>query len=120
MSELFNNALEHGLLKLESRLKQDSAGFQQYYEKREASLEQLNHGRIIIRVESLPERNEVLLSVEDSGQGFMWENKTYLAGTRSSNDECYGRGIPLINTLCERVWFEKNGSKVTCLLSTQS
>lgn len=120
LSELFNNALEHGLLKLESRLKQDSAGFQQYYEKREASLEQLNHGRIIIRVESLPERNEVLLSVEDSGQGFMWENKTYLAGTRSSNDECYGRGIPLINTLCERVWFEKNGSKVTCLLSTQS
>ena len=120
LSELFNNALEHGILKLESRLKQDSMGFAKYYEKREASLEQLNHGRIIIRVESLPEKNEVLLSVEDSGQGFQWESKTHLAGTRSSNDECYGRGIPLINTLCERVWFEKNGSKVTCLLSTQS
>ena len=120
LSELFNNALEHGILKLESRLKQDSMGFAKYYEKREASLEQLNHGRIIIRVESLPEKNEVLLSVEDSGQGFQWESKTHLAGTRSSNDECYGRGIPLVNTLCERVWFEKNGSKVTCLLNTQS
>lgn len=120
LSELFNNALEHGILNLNSKLKRDSGGFQQYYEKREASLKVLEHGHIIIRVESLPMKGEVLISVEDSGQGFQWEDKNHLAGTRSSNDECYGRGIPLINALCERVWFENNGSKVLCLLSTRN
>lgn len=119
LSELFNNALEHGILNLNSKLKRDSRGFQQYYENREASLRVLEHGRIIIRVESLPMKGKVLISVEDSGQGFQWEDKTYLARTRSSNDECHGRGIPLITALCERVWFENNGSKVLCLLSTQ-
>ena len=120
LSELFNNALEHGILNLDSKLKRDSRGFQQYYEKREASLRVLEHGRIIIRVDSLPMKGEVLISVEDSGQGFQWEDKTYLAGARSSDDECYGRGIPLITALCERVWFENNGSKVLCLLSTRN
>ena len=33
LSEMFNNALEHGLLKLDSKLKADSTGFHQYYEK---------------------------------------------------------------------------------------
>ncbi|CAA0275943.1 putative response regulator [Alteromonas alvinellae] len=119
LSELFNNALEHGILKLDSKLKQDSAGFHQYYENREASLQALSRGRIIVRVESLPDRGKVLVSVEDSGNGFQWENKAYLAGAHFSNDECFGRGLPLIQTLCERVWFEKNGSKAICLLSTR-
>ena len=119
LSELFNNALEHGILKLDSKLKQNSAGFQEYYEKREASLKALHSGRITIRVESLPDRGSVLVSVEDSGNGFQWENKAHLLGARSANDECFGRGLPLINTLCERVWFENNGSKVSCLLNVR-
>ena len=119
LSELFNNALEHGILKLDSKLKADSSGFHQYYENREASLKALSHGRINIRVESLPLKGKVLISVEDSGEGFEWNRASSLSRGHSVQDESYGRGLPLLNALCERVWFEKGGSKVICLLDTK-
>ncbi|MBT3136076.1 fused response regulator/phosphatase [Alteromonas sp. ALT199] len=119
LSELFNNALEHGILKMDSKLK-NIEGFNQYYEKREASLKVLSSGRIIIRIESLPEKGQVLISVEDSGKGFQWENKSHLEGIRASDNECFGRGLPLINALCERVWFENEGSRVICLLNSNN
>jgi len=119
LSELFNNALEHGILKLDSRLKSQGKGFHQYYENREASLKALDHGRIKIRIESLPSEGKVLIAVEDSGQGFEWSSINHAKSGHSGHDECYGRGLPLLHALCERVWFEKGGSKVICLLNTR-
>ena len=120
LSELFNNALEHGILKLDSKLKADSSGFQQYYENREASLQVLNQGRINIRVESVPSDGKVLISVEDSGDGFEWGGGRKFSTAYTTQEESYGRGLPLIHALCERIWFEKGGSKVVCLIDTQS
>ncbi len=52
LSELFNNALEHGILHLDSKLKSEADGFQLYYENRETSLQALKAGHIKIRIES--------------------------------------------------------------------
>ncbi len=120
LSELFNNALDHGILKLESKVKTDSAGFHQYYTERERSLNALSHGRIKIRIESLPIEGKVLLQVEDSGEGFRWDRGRTLIGHGNAKEESHGRGLPLIHALCEKVWFEDGGKKVLCLLDTQS
>lgn len=120
LSELFNNALDHGILKLESKVKTDSAGFHQYYTERERSLNALSHGRINIRIESLPIEGKVLLQVEDSGEGFRWDRGRTLIGHGNAKEESHGRGLPLIHALCEKVWFEDGGKKVLCLLDTQS
>lgn len=119
LSELFNNALEHGILKLDSKLKADTTGFHQYYENREASLKALSHGRINIRIESLPLKGKVLIAVEDSGEGFEWNKASTVGRRHSVHDESFGRGLPLLHALCERVWFENGGSKVICLLDTK-
>jgi two-component system, HptB-dependent secretion and biofilm response regulator len=42
LAELFNNALEHGLLQLDSALKHDASGFDEYYRQREEKIE--SHG----------------------------------------------------------------------------
>ncbi|WP_394220954.1 SpoIIE family protein phosphatase [Alteromonas gracilis] len=119
LSELFNNALEHGILQLDSKLKAQGKGFHEYYEKREASLKALSHGRIKVRIESLPTEGKVLIAVEDSGKGFEWSKMKQVRKGQTAHEECYGRGLPLLHALCERVWFENGGSKVSCLLNTQ-
>jgi len=113
LSELFNNALEHGILHLDSKLKSEADGFQLYYENRETSLQALNTGHIKIRIESQPVKNHIIISVEDSGDGFEWKGSQQF-----NHEEFHGRGLALIHTLCEKVWFESNGSKVNCILNT--
>lgn len=115
LSELFSNALEHGILALDSKLKNDSDGFEQYYEQRETLLQQLETGSITIRIASQPAKEEITISVHDSGQGFDW-----LADKSANHDDAFGRGLMLVRTLCEKVWFEHNGSKVSCVLNTRN
>jgi DNA-binding response OmpR family regulator/anti-sigma regulatory factor (Ser/Thr protein kinase) len=119
LTELFNNALDHGILKLESKVKTDSEGFHQYYAERDASLKTLSYGRINIRIESLPSEGKVLLQVQDSGEGFSWDRGRTLSVQNNGQELSHGRGLPLIHALCEKVWFEDGGKKVICLLDTE-
>lgn len=113
LSELFNNSLEHGVLKLDSDMKSTTEGFHAYYELREASLKALSDASITIRIESLPNEQKIQVSVLDSGDGFSWDSVDNV-----STDESYGRGLAMVCALCEQVQFEEGGRKVTCLLDT--
>ena len=55
-SELFSNSLDHGILGLDSGLKQTADGFARYYLERESRLAELTHGKIKINI-SLRARN---------------------------------------------------------------
>lgn len=114
LSELFNNALEHGILALDSKLKSQENGFQSYYDAREAGLEALEEACITVRVESIPRDNHVLLCIEDSGDGFDWEN-----ASQASSEASYGRGLPLVQALCENVLFDNGGRKITCIINAE-
>ena len=98
---------------MDSRLKHSPEGFQLYYEQRERLLSALDKGTIIINIESDPAKEIVFLSIEDSGNGFEWEQQASL----ESNDS-FGRGLGLIRALSSKVWFEKGGRKINCLLNT--
>jgi anti-sigma regulatory factor (Ser/Thr protein kinase) len=113
LSELFNNALEHGVLKLDSEIKSTTEGFHSYYEMREASLKELSDASITIRIESLPNEQKIQVSVLDSGDGFSWDSLQNV-----TNDESFGRGLAMVHALCEQVRFEEGGRKVIGTLST--
>lgn len=114
ISELFNNALEHGVLLLDSELKSTSEGFHTYYQLREKLLNQLSDASITITIEALPNQHKIRITVKDSGCGFSWDNFKSV-----NDDESYGRGLALVQAMCEQMWFEDKGSKVICSVDTK-
>jgi anti-sigma regulatory factor (Ser/Thr protein kinase) len=126
--ELFNNALDHGVLCLDSSLKKDAEGFVTYYSLREQKLASLREGFIEIRLDYRPGEQECVLaiSVEDSGSGFchgQCSNCSVVADLRGENAELAnpapepflatsGRGLRLIRSLCRNVRYQGAGNHV--------
>ncbi len=105
--ELFLNALEHGILQLDSRLK-ETHGFNHYYELREQGLNQLQAiDQIVIELIWLPE-HYLQLSMSDSGSGFPWQGRTAVPV-----NSCYGRGLELAEKLVDELSFNGAGNRVT-------
>jgi hypothetical protein len=72
LAELYSNALEHGVLGLDSSLKRDVSGFTRYYQQRNARLDELNDGYVRVHLQVTPdgEGGCLVIRVEDSGRGF--------------------------------------------------
>ena len=109
MAELYSNALEHGVLQLNSDLKNTEDGYMEYYQQRETRLQELEGGQVDIQVQFSAKQNQGLLSIQisDSGKGFDTNNRQ-----KSSDEDSFGRGIDLLETLCDKVTYSKNGTRV--------
>ncbi|WP_449441053.1 SpoIIE family protein phosphatase [Pseudomonas migulae] len=98
LAELYSNALEHGVLGLDSSLKRDASGFTLYYQQRNARLDELQDGYLRVHLQVAPKDDGGCLTirVEDSGKGFDVERVMArpVDGIRLS-----GRGISLIRQL---------------------
>jgi len=110
-SELFSNALEHGVLGLDSGLKESAGGFTQYYREREAKLGKLEEGTIRIKIEHSPEDDGGVLRIrfEDSGTGFNYQKSRV---SLEDNQGHSGRGVHLLQSLCDKVTYDGNGNIV--------
>ena len=108
LSELYNNALEHGVLGLDSKLKRDATGFARYYRERGDRLVQLEEGfiRVHLRVVPAERGGRLTLQVEDSGEGF--DADTILA-LPPVGTELYGRGLGLVRQLTEHASWSQDG-----------
>lgn len=106
ISELYSNALEHGILGLSSDLKRADNGFMLYYEERQKRLAELKDARLSIRLALQRDENAVLLRIriEDSGRGFDFSNML-----ASNNEDAFGRGIKLLRETCSRVEYSMGG-----------
>ncbi len=71
LGALFNSAIEHWLLELDSGLKRSEHGFVGYYRRLESGRRQLRHGWTRIQLGSYREGggSGLLVSVSDSGRG---------------------------------------------------
>ncbi|MFJ4586401.1 SpoIIE family protein phosphatase [Pseudomonas moraviensis] len=98
LAELYSNALEHGVLGLDSSLKRDAAGFARYYEMRAARLEALQEGfvRLHLQVQPRGEGGRLAIRVEDSGKGF---DVARVMQRPLDNVRLSGRGISLVRQL---------------------
>ncbi|MBI5752798.1 MAG: SpoIIE family protein phosphatase [Hydrogenophilales bacterium] len=115
LGELFNNALDHGLLGLDSQLKQDPDGFEQYIEQREARLSQLTDATIEVDLELffLTGSDLLRLRVRDSGPGF--DHAAIIKKREAATGQLSGRGIMLVKQLCLSLVYSGKGNDVTAV-----
>lgn len=109
LAEAFNNALEHGLLGLDSQMKNDAEGFAYYYQLRTERLQALQSGSISIEVSFDQRRNYLTLSV--SNTGVSWDPDQPSSSTKSSKP--YGRGLDLLQQLGDDLRWSDEGRKVS-------
>ena len=112
LSELYSNALEHGLLGLESAWKRDSEGFSHYYIERNQRLSSLREGWIRVLLDHTPTAEGGILRIEmaDSGAGFSHQ-------PMAVNDGYAGRGLALVTALADEVTFNTQGNRVGVVFS---
>lgn len=110
ISELYSNALEHGVLGLDSKLKDSADGFEEYYRLRAERMKNID-GHFIELAFSFhkEESNFVALTLTDSGQGF--DFTSMLKGFHE-NGEAHGRGLALLNSLCASMEYANEGKTV--------
>jgi len=113
VAEMFSNSLEHGLLGLDSSLKETDDGFLTYYEQREVKLALLDSGEILVKLEYQPlkDKNTLNIQISDSGAGFDVE-KAKAVINESTDDLSYGRGLKLVGSLAKGVNFSNGGSTI--------
>lgn len=120
MAELYSNALEHGVLQLDSALKSSPDGFQEYYRLRSQRLADLNQGRVELALHYTGDLlgGQLAIEVEDSGDGF--NHQRYLVddpGAGEVKTGYSGRGIHLLQSLCESITYFGSGNRVRVVFS---
>ena len=118
LTELYVNALDHGVLKLESSLKSSPEGFAEYFSEREKRLENITSGAVKLYLQHTRFTcgGRLLIRVSDSGEGFDYEH--WLANsTEPSPGQFSGRGIALVSGLCDSIQYENNGAVVEVVYS---
>lgn len=114
LAELYSNAFEHGVMRLDSSLKSTPAGFAEYYALRQERMDALESGFVRVSMEHSPsgDRGGIFrLKLEDSGKGFDYEERNK-ALKKVSEDKFCGRGIPLIHSLCHSLVYSGVGNTV--------
>lgn len=121
LSEFFNNALDHGLLRLDSRLKSGPDGMGAYLEARAESLSALQAGEIEIRVDMAesPAGPQLRIRCRDTGPGFDHASRIAagdLGDGESPSELQFGRGLALVGNMCREVRFNPAGNEVDAVL----
>lgn len=111
LGELFRNALEHGLLQLDSALKATDRGFAEYYRQLQRGRRELREGwiRIALRCRDRGGRGLLEVVVEDSGAG--------LPEQMGSGNAYSGRGLRLLRAICRKVHTRPGSSRVRAVLN---
>lgn len=109
LSEAYNNALDHGLLKLDSKLKDTEDGFMEFYMERADRLMNLDSGYVDVNIRYSPADTSIYMTVKDSGTGYDPDkNVTTLEGEQE-----HGRGNLLIQQLASSIVFNPEGNEIT-------
>ena len=111
LTEMYSNALEHGLLKLDSRVKAEENGFSKYYELRQSLLNELDDAKMKININHVSDDNKgvAYISVGHDGDGFEYEN---FDGCLNKTSDQFGRGLVLLSSLCRKYSYSNEGRQM--------
>lgn len=115
LAELFSNALDHGLLGLDTRIKRTPEGFVRYYALREDRLAALDRGFIRLDLTHTPQFDdkqqkiggEMHIRMEDGGPGF---DHRHVHSALEGNTSHGSRGIALVRSLCTKLAYNEPGN----------
>ncbi len=108
LSEAYNNALDHGVLNLNSEIKSQEDGFTLFYAHRQDALDKLDFGRITINADYQPENKCIHFSIIDTGSGFDIDKDMSL----SDGEFPFGRGLGLIREIASKVSYNDLGNQI--------
>jgi DNA-binding response OmpR family regulator len=116
LQELYSNALDHGVLRLSSALKNGPNGFGAYLQARAAALRRLKEGHVMIDLvhEPLEKGGRLRVRVGDSGEGF--DVSKWMNAAPPDPEARSGRGIALVRSVCESVRWNERGNEVEALV----
>jgi len=115
LTELFVNSLDHGVLDLNSDLKDSPEGFVEYFSERDKRLQLLDSEFVDIQLDYFPFDlgGKLLVKISDSGEGFDYRKKQLARQTEShENMQLSGRGIELVKQLCQSIDYYDGGRAV--------
>lgn len=114
LTELYSNALEHGLLRLDSRMKRDPEGFADYYQLRALRLEQMAQGSIRLHCShaAISTGGSLTITVHHDGEGF---DSSRRLRELQDNEDASGRGIALVRSLCGELRYADEGRQATAV-----
>lgn len=112
VAELINNAMDHGVLGLDSSMKADLSGFAEFYEERARRLEAATEGFVDVQfvLVRTDDTYRMRIEVEDSGDGFDLSKLE-----DSSSSVAHGRGIEMVRGICESVMYHPPGNRVVAV-----
>jgi anti-sigma regulatory factor (Ser/Thr protein kinase) len=115
LSEALANALEHGIMRLPSSIKDD------LFAPRHREGECVKSGQIILKLRLLHEDGDcksikaIGVEVADTGQGFDW--KAYLQDiSMPAPEKNYGRGLALIKMAATNLSFNEAGNTIRFIM----
>lgn len=112
LSELYTNALEHGLLAMDSTLKDLPDGMLVFADRRAERLAELTEGSIRITLVWTP--GELRIRVEHDGTGF---DPAKARSSLVDNDRPYGRGLAMVRQLCRSLTYSDGGRTAEAALT---
>ncbi len=113
LSELFANAIDHGLLGLESSIKEQPDGFFTYYQLREERLAILSpEAWVSLELDYCPDKRRLVMTMEQSDGGFDYQHTV-----GSGQYKTHGRGLVLVQELCDSIQYCNQGRSVTVVYS---
>ena len=105
LSEMYSNAVDHGILGLDGSKKDSCESFEGFYKEREELLKKLSGAFIKVNISYVPADESSLLKIEMSHNGKVFDG----AASTASDNALHGRGLALIDAICKHVNFSDNG-----------
>lgn len=119
LTEALTNAVEHGVLELQSSIK--AQGFEAYEQHRQLALARLASGSVRCTITCFHEKGtkpsairRIRAEVEDTGPGFQW--RPWLQDQAEDGSRPFGRGIALLAGLGQELSFNEKGNSLSFYL----
>ncbi|OOE76439.1 SpoIIE family protein phosphatase [Salinivibrio sp. ML290] len=117
-SELITNALDYGILGMQSVSKDDVDGLFHYFSERQTKLNELSGNNYIkLDLAYQPDQGVFSMSLSHSGAGFDYQHHLY--EKNHDADSLSGRGITLVQSICEEVIYSDEGRQVDVVFKLQ-
>jgi response regulator of citrate/malate metabolism/anti-sigma regulatory factor (Ser/Thr protein kinase) len=113
LTELFVNALEHGVLQLDSGIKEQADGFDYFYQEKQRRLAKLTDEHYIeVALSWNALEQTVEIDIADCGAGFSDKNNIH-----SVEPQGYGRGLELVKNMTDKFDILYPGNRFIVVLS---
>jgi len=116
VSEMVSNAIDHGILKLDSSMKEATDGFNQYFSERDRRLSHLTDADFIelkLVWDAGVTAPHLEVSVRDSGSGYNYQERIANGDTL-----LFGRGLQLIRNLTQQVDIYPPGNMIKAIIGS--